>query len=377
MASSTDAGPASTTIGDLTFDAAFDSGNAARVEAVGIPASNSAAEEYNVWTSNDCAGTPHVKEYKVWFSFAVRACSSASAAPLSGRLLAFNIYNMNNLGKLFKHDMRPVYRYLPSKPKWARLHAPTSQTGTQKGDPNFVLSFKHRCECADGDSVQFAFCFPLSYSDSMARLAWLDALFGLPAASVLPPGIAPPRVIDGGGAALPPAPALPTALSATRTGTDSTVSAPVATPAGPPTSAAAPRRRRRPRRPQQQQQRGGSGAGAAAAATAPPAGRRLRRPPRPRSRSAAPASAGGSSATRKAFSSLALQPSGASARPAARRSRRTAGAARGLRGRPRRGVLGPPRLAAVGARPRARRRRRELRGRDGAADAAQGHLLPP
>ena len=165
-----------TTIGDLTFDAAFDSGNAARVEAVGIPASNSAAEEYNVWTSNDCAGTPHVKEYKVWFSFAVRACSSASAAPLSGRLLAFNIYNMNNLGKLFKHDMRPVYRYLPSKPKWARLHAPTSQTGTQKGDPNFVLSFKHRCECADGDSVQFAFCFPLSYSDSMARLAWLDAL---------------------------------------------------------------------------------------------------------------------------------------------------------------------------------------------------------
>ena len=91
--------------GPITFDASFDSGNGAKVEQTGT-------DEFSVWTNPDAAGTPHEKQFRVWFHFAVRGVAR-------GRQLTFVIYNMNNLGKLFRHDMRPVYRALPSKPKGA------------------------------------------------------------------------------------------------------------------------------------------------------------------------------------------------------------------------------------------------------------------
>lgn len=164
----------SVTLGDLTFDACFDSGNCARIEQTG-------KDEYSLWTNPDAAGTAHEKQYKVWFSFAVRGAAK-------GRVLTFVVYNMNNLGKLFRHDMRPVYRSLPSRPKWSRLQQPTSQTGTEKGSNCFTLTFKHKCESGSSDTLFFAFCFPLSYAETMARLAHLDHLFGLPPAAVPPPG---------------------------------------------------------------------------------------------------------------------------------------------------------------------------------------------
>ena len=42
------------------------------------------------------------------------------------------------------------------------------------------------------ETLYFAFCFPESYTDTTARLAWIDALFGLPAAAVCPPAAPPP-----------------------------------------------------------------------------------------------------------------------------------------------------------------------------------------
>ena len=159
-------------INGLAFESAFDSGNAAHVEA------GSEADEYHLWTSCDCAGSEHEKQYKSWFSFSVRGAAR-------GQSLTFVIHNMNCLGKLYKHDMRPVYRYLPSRPAWARIPTQTTQTGTAKGSTDFTLTFRHRCECTERDTLYFAFCFPLAYSDSMARLAWLDALFELPIAPVL------------------------------------------------------------------------------------------------------------------------------------------------------------------------------------------------
>ena len=160
-------------VGGLTFDAAYDSGNAARIEQGETP------DEFHLWTAPDCAGTVHEKQYKAWFAFTVGGAQR-------GRYLTFVLHNMNNLGKLFKHDMRPVYRHLPSKPRWSRIPLPTSQTGTMKGDPDFRLTFKHRVECDPvSDCIQFAFCFPLTYTDTMARLAYLDALFETPPAAII------------------------------------------------------------------------------------------------------------------------------------------------------------------------------------------------
>lgn len=193
----------------VTICAAFDSGNCARAE-------QTAADEFAVWTAPDCAGTEHEKQYKAWFSFAVRGVAQ-------GRTLTFVVNNMNCLGKLFKHDMRPVYRYLPAKPKWARIPMATTQSGTEKGSTNFVLTFKHRFECTEADTAQFAFCFPLSYTDTMARLSYLDHLFGLPPAAVLPPGAAR---VESTLSAQPP-------LLRGDSGPNAPAAAPVATPAPP------------------------------------------------------------------------------------------------------------------------------------------------
>ena len=154
----------------LTFDASFDSGNMARVE-------QEADDEYNLWTRADMEGTDFENKNRTWWSFSVKGAS------LSGRIIHFNIYNMNAQGKLFRADMRPVYRVWPSQPEWARIPVQCTHSGT-KEDDNFALRFRHKFEVGTTDTIYFAFCFPLTYADSIARLAWLDALFGLPAAQI-------------------------------------------------------------------------------------------------------------------------------------------------------------------------------------------------
>ena len=158
--------------GGLTFDASFDSGNAARVESHGD-------DEFSIWTHADMEGTQYENKNRTWWSFSVRGVTKS-------RILHFNIHNMNSQGKLLRADMRPVFRIWPSKPNWARLPLAASYTGTKEED-NFVMRFRHKCECEPGDTIYFAFCFPHTYADNIARLAWLDALFGLPAATVAKP----------------------------------------------------------------------------------------------------------------------------------------------------------------------------------------------
>ena len=106
-------------VGGLTFDASFDSGNAARVEAV-----SENANEFALWTARDCEGTIHENGCRTWFSFSVRGASL-----FEGRMLAFRIHNMNSQGALYKHDMRPVFRTLPSQPVWERLPLPATYSG--------------------------------------------------------------------------------------------------------------------------------------------------------------------------------------------------------------------------------------------------------
>ena len=182
-------------VGGLTFDASFDSGNAARVEAV-----SENANEFALWTARDCEGTIHENGCRTWFSFSVRGASL-----FEGRMLAFRIHNMNSQGALYKHDMRPVFRALPSQPVWERLPLPPTYSGgtadkykemrEKSGidgrmyDGDFSIRFEHIvASAAEEETLYFAFCFPESYTDVVAQLACLDSLYDLPRAPVYPPG---------------------------------------------------------------------------------------------------------------------------------------------------------------------------------------------
>lgn len=180
-----------TTLNGLTFSSAFDSGNATRVEAL----SDTANDEFILWTRRDCEGTPYENGCRTWFHFSVRGAAA-------GRTLAFRIHGMNSQGNLFRHDMRPSVRSLPSKPTWERLSTAATFWGGKSGDKyremrenraydaesdheGFVLRFEHTVDEAEADStLYFAFCFPSTYTDTIARLAWLDHEFGLPFARV-------------------------------------------------------------------------------------------------------------------------------------------------------------------------------------------------
>ena len=153
----------------LTFDASYDSGNASRVEQLDD-------DEFALWTCADMEGTEFENKNRTWWSFSVKGVAR-------GRTLHFVIHNMNSQGKLFRQDMRPVFRVWPSKPGWARIPLAAQHTGTKEED-NFVLRFRHKCDTGPDDTIYFAFCFPLTYTDSCARLAWLDALFGRPPARI-------------------------------------------------------------------------------------------------------------------------------------------------------------------------------------------------
>ena len=58
---------------------------------------------------------------------------------------------------------------LPSLAGWSRLPLPTTQTGTNKGDTDFTLHFRHRSDADPEETIFFAFCFPLAYADHIAR----------------------------------------------------------------------------------------------------------------------------------------------------------------------------------------------------------------
>ena len=132
-----------TKVGPLTFFSNFDSGNLARVERVlkrdatyevnnaALPSPTSLQEqnnsgtslgipslapdfEYNLWTSPDCAGTSYENSNRTWFYFGVKGCQA-------GKLVRFNIINMNKQGKLYNQGMTPLVKVLPGRNKWERI----------------------------------------------------------------------------------------------------------------------------------------------------------------------------------------------------------------------------------------------------------------
>jgi len=109
---------------------------------------------------------------------------------------------MNSQGNLFRFGMKPVFRSLPSMTEWERCSEETTHWGGKGsnkyremrenrdyagGGDEFVIRFEHTVQHAE-DTLYFAFCYPATYTDTIAKLAWLDAAFGLPTAAVCAPG---------------------------------------------------------------------------------------------------------------------------------------------------------------------------------------------
>ena len=127
--------------GGLLWDSDFDGGNAMSVE-------QKSEDHFVLHTSADCEGTPEQAGGRTWFGFSVRGAER-------GRVLTLEVRNMNCQGKLFRWDMRPVWRCLPSKPAWERVRTSVSTSGTKEGD-DFVLRFRHKAEAAAGDGERHA-----------------------------------------------------------------------------------------------------------------------------------------------------------------------------------------------------------------------------
>lgn len=74
--------------------------------------------KFHVWTQPDCAGEEWETSYTTWFYFSVQGAAA-------DEVLTFTIANMNKQTGLYAHDMRPVTRAVPSRPKWQRVAFPT------------------------------------------------------------------------------------------------------------------------------------------------------------------------------------------------------------------------------------------------------------
>jgi hypothetical protein len=84
--------------------------------------------EFNIWTKPDCDGTSYVNGNRTWFYFGVRGGH--------GKLLKFNMMNLNRQGKLFEMGMLPVFKTVPGNEKWSRIYnRPTWQVSTTLWKP--------------------------------------------------------------------------------------------------------------------------------------------------------------------------------------------------------------------------------------------------
>ncbi|XP_065338340.1 cytosolic carboxypeptidase-like protein 5 isoform X1 [Cloeon dipterum] len=162
----------------FTFTSKFDSGNLDRVEFVpkNKQAENhsngktfSATEvpdfEFNLWTKPDCGHTEFENANRTWFYFGIKG-----GTPFS--LVKFNIMNMNRQHKMFSEGMAPVFKVVPGRNHWERIHDKPTFTMEQK---KFVLSFKFRTLENQNATTYFAFTYPFSYTEIQNHLKQIDA----------------------------------------------------------------------------------------------------------------------------------------------------------------------------------------------------------
>ena len=93
-------------LGHLTFSSLICSGNMARAEI-----DEDEENEYNVWTTPDCANSEWATTCRSWFHFAVRGGRQ-------GQTIGITVMNSNVQNKLYKRGYKPVVSALVSSPKW-------------------------------------------------------------------------------------------------------------------------------------------------------------------------------------------------------------------------------------------------------------------
>ncbi|KAF4516919.1 hypothetical protein B566_EDAN008008, partial [Ephemera danica] len=159
----------------FTFTSKFDGANLAQVEYVPKNKSASGGKatpgapdvpdyEFNLWTKPDCAGTEFENGNRTWFYFGIKG-----GPPFA--LVKLNIVNLNRQAKLFTEGMSPVYKIIPGKPNWDRIHDKPTFNMEQK---RFVLSFKYRTLENLRATTYFAFTYPHSYQDLQHSLHVID-----------------------------------------------------------------------------------------------------------------------------------------------------------------------------------------------------------
>jgi hypothetical protein len=138
----------------LTFSSRICSGNMAKAEI-----DEDEEGEYNVWTTPDCAGSPHATTCRSWFYFAVRGGEV-------GETIGITVMNSNIQNKLYKKGYKPVWRGAQSSPKWKPL---PRRVFTSVEEEDYQIRWEHTFAAAE--EVQFAFCYPSSFEESEARIA--------------------------------------------------------------------------------------------------------------------------------------------------------------------------------------------------------------
>ena len=141
-------------LGHLTFSSLICSGNMARAEI-----DEDEENEYNVWTTPDCAGSAHVTTCRSWFYFAVRGGQV-------GETIGITVMNSNIQNKLYKKGYKPVWRGSTTSPRWVPL---PKRVYTSVDDEDYQIRWEHTFTAEE--EVQFAFCYPSSLEESEERIA--------------------------------------------------------------------------------------------------------------------------------------------------------------------------------------------------------------